>query len=47
MQKEVRPGLVRLKEQGVDWLSGVSVPIAPVIKGCSQQREFTGSQDKQ
>lgn len=28
MKKEVRPGLVRLKEQGVDWLSRVSLPIA-------------------
>lgn len=29
MKEEVRPGLVRLKEQGVGWLSGVSLPIAP------------------
>lgn len=28
MKKEVRPGLVRLEEQGADWLSRVSLPIA-------------------
>lgn len=28
MKKEVRPGLLRLEEQGVDWLSRVSLPIA-------------------
>lgn len=28
MKKEISPGLVRLKEQGVDGLSRVSLPIA-------------------
>lgn len=28
MKKEVGAGLVRLEEQGVDWLSRVSLPIA-------------------